>query len=138
MSAIYIKFLMDGKAHTVWRAIRKSPASVILMIYTFSAVWFVGGLTFFHLYLISTNQTTYENFRYRYENKETPYNLGISTISVKYFVQLFLLPRSTFRAKIGPKALTSGVEDSSLSKSGADIEMDIKVYAVPNCWACGW
>ncbi|KAJ7533892.1 hypothetical protein O6H91_13G069400 [Diphasiastrum complanatum] len=131
MSAIYIKFLMDGKAHTVWRAIRKSPASVILMIYTFSAVWFVGGLTFFHLYLISTNQTTYENFRYRYENKETPYNLGIFNNFCEIFCTIIPPSKINFRAKIGPKALTSGVEDSSLSKSGADIEMDIKSMQYP-------
>ncbi|KAK7286632.1 hypothetical protein RJT34_21769 [Clitoria ternatea] len=51
--------------------------SVTLIVYCFIAVWFVGGLTVFHLYLISTNQTTYENFRYRYDKKENPYTKGI-------------------------------------------------------------
>ncbi|KAK8633718.1 hypothetical protein V6N13_014557 [Hibiscus sabdariffa] len=37
---------------------------------------FVGGLTVFHFYLICSNQTTYENFRYRYDKKENPYNKG--------------------------------------------------------------
>lgn len=58
ISALYIKFLMDGDAGTVWEAMRESPASVILMIYTFISVWFVGGLTIFHLYLISSNQVS--------------------------------------------------------------------------------
>lgn len=34
----------------------KTPASIVLIVYTFISMWFVGGLTAFHLYLISTNQ----------------------------------------------------------------------------------
>ncbi|PIN21117.1 Protein S-acyltransferase [Handroanthus impetiginosus] len=51
--------------------------SVILIVYCFISVWFVGGLSLFHFYLICTNQTTYENFRYRYDKKENPYNKGM-------------------------------------------------------------
>ncbi|KAL2895730.1 putative protein S-acyltransferase 3 [Bienertia sinuspersici] len=51
--------------------------SVILVVYCFIAVWFVGGLTLFHFYLMSTNQTTYENFRYRYDKDKNPYNFGL-------------------------------------------------------------
>ncbi|PHU06188.1 putative protein S-acyltransferase 2 [Capsicum chinense] len=59
------------------RAMSKDVVSVVLMAYCFIAVWFVGGLSVFHFYLMSTNQTTYENFRYRYEKKENPYSRGI-------------------------------------------------------------
>lgn len=41
---------------TIWKAMAKSPASIALIVYTFIAVWFVGGLSVFHLYLMSTNQ----------------------------------------------------------------------------------
>ncbi|CAJ1917159.1 unnamed protein product [Sphenostylis stenocarpa] len=61
----------------VWDNMSRDILSVTLIVYCFIAVWFVGGLTVFHLYLISTNQTTYENFRYRYDKKENPYTKGI-------------------------------------------------------------
>ncbi|CAB79373.1 putative protein [Arabidopsis thaliana] len=65
MSAVYIKILMDHQQATVWRAMKESPWAVVLMIYCFIALWFVGGLTAFHLYLISTNQVkpSRNNFR---------------------------------------------------------------------------
>ncbi|KAL3623713.1 hypothetical protein CASFOL_032529 [Castilleja foliolosa] len=61
----------------IWKAMAKDIVSVVLIIYCFIAVWFVGGLSVFHFYLMSTNQTTYENFRYRYDKKENPYNQGM-------------------------------------------------------------
>lgn len=59
-----------------WDGISHDYVSDFLIIYCFIAVWFVGGLTAFHFYLICTNQTTYENFRYQYDKKGNPYNKG--------------------------------------------------------------
>ncbi|KAF3578922.1 hypothetical protein DY000_02028437 [Brassica cretica] len=123
---------------------------IVLIVYCFVVVWFVGGLTVFHLYLICTNQarsfknscliiaaimleahgkmllmiitddaifivlivycfvvcyvllllivcfmqTTYENFRYRYDKKENPYGKGL-------FKNLYEL----FFAKIPPPVI---------------------------------
>ncbi|XP_073150320.1 probable protein S-acyltransferase 4 [Henckelia pumila] len=61
----------------IFTSMSRDILSVVLIVYCFIAVWFVGGLSVFHFYLISTNQTTYENFRYRYDKKENPYNKGM-------------------------------------------------------------
>ncbi|KAF6161567.1 hypothetical protein GIB67_009446 [Kingdonia uniflora] len=82
---VLIKKIMDAEESSVWKAMTKTPASIVLIIYTFISVWFVGGLTVFHLYLIGTNQTTYENFRYRYDRRANPYNKGV----VKNFEEIF-------------------------------------------------
>ncbi|KAJ4906030.1 putative protein S-acyltransferase 9 [Raphanus sativus] len=98
MSALYIKFLMDNNKGTVWRAMRESPWSVVLMIYSFISLWFVGGLTGFHLYLISTNQTTYENFRYRSDNRINVYDRGCSNNFRETFCSKVKPSRNDFRA----------------------------------------
>ncbi|KAL1200784.1 putative protein S-acyltransferase 9 [Cardamine amara subsp. amara] len=101
MSALYIKVLMDrNQGTTVWRAMRESPWSVMLMIYCFISLWFVGGLTGFHLYLISTNQTTYENFRYRSDNRINVYNRGCSNNFLEIFCSKVKPSRNDFRAFI--------------------------------------
>ncbi|PIN18870.1 DHHC-type Zn-finger protein [Handroanthus impetiginosus] len=60
-----------------WKALSSDYLSDILILYCFISFWFVGGLTIFHSYLISKNQTTYENFRARYDRMENPYNKGM-------------------------------------------------------------
>jgi palmitoyltransferase ZDHHC9/14/18 len=86
------------KAASVGDALRESPAAIACIVYTFLGVWFVGGLSVrivcvlwfhaslpadalrcqgFHAYLVSTNQTTYENFRYSYGRGENPYDRGV-------------------------------------------------------------
>ena len=53
---VYMRRIMDSEETTIWKAMIKTPASIVLIVYTFISMWFVGGLTAFHLYLISTNQ----------------------------------------------------------------------------------
>ncbi|XP_042421165.1 protein S-acyltransferase 8-like [Zingiber officinale] len=100
MSALYIKFLMDEDYPTVWKAMKQSPASVVLMIYCFVSLWFVGGLTGFHLYLIGTNQTTYENFRYRADNRVSAYDRGCLNNFAEVLCTKIKPSQNSFRAYV--------------------------------------
>ena len=117
----------------LWSIMSHDVLSVALIAYCFIAVWFVGGLTVFHLYLISTNQTTYENFRYRYDKKENPYKKGILT----NFKELSCskIPRSLINFRewvaeeddIHDESFTSDLEKGFIS-SKQKFDMDMGVY----------
>ncbi|KAG6744614.1 hypothetical protein POTOM_051251 [Populus tomentosa] len=112
---------------------------VLLHPFANCSVWFVGGLTAFHSYLISTNQTTYENFRYRYDKKENPYNRGgIRNIREIFFSKI---PPSMnkFRSFMDEDeymavgSLTLNLGDNLVSsKEKIDIEMGAKVAGASN------
>ena len=78
---VAVRAVASGEQSNDWPeltayAFRTAPASVFLMFYTIILVWFVFGLGIFHLYLVSINQTTYENFKFRYDDGNNPYHLG--------------------------------------------------------------
>lgn len=116
---------------SVLRSMSHDVLSVILIVYCFIAVWFVGGLTVFHLYLICTNQTTYENFRYRYDKKANPYNRGI----IKNVIELFFskIPPSMINLRSwvledDDKVITPNLGRGVInSQHKIDIEMGSKV-----------
>ncbi|XP_027071939.1 probable protein S-acyltransferase 4 isoform X1 [Coffea arabica] len=118
----------------IWRAISQDILSDFLIVYCFIALWFVGGLSVFHFYLISTNQTTYENFRYRYDRRENPYNKGIfSNFKEVFFSKI---PSSVIDFQglvledehmvVEPTNLDD-VEGVTSSKEKIDIEMGTKL-----------
>lgn len=129
---VYVRRIMGSEDITIWRAMIKTPASIVLIIYTFISMWFVGGLTAFHLYLISTNQTTYENFRYRYDRRANPYNKGV----VENFKEIFCtsIPQSKndFRERVPrepvlpPRPGGGGFMSPNMGKAVEDIEMGRK------------
>ncbi|PKU64247.1 probable protein S-acyltransferase 1 [Dendrobium catenatum] len=112
--------------HSFLKLVVGEIISAILMVYSFLSVWFVGGLTVFHLYLICTNQTTYENFRYHYDKKENPFNRGI----LKNFKEVFLnIPPSMnkFRARV----LDQVVEYGALAPNmGMDIASSTEKFDI--------
>ncbi|CAA7404470.1 unnamed protein product [Spirodela intermedia] len=132
MSALYIKFLMDEDYPTVWKAMKQSPASVILMTYCFISLWFVGGLTGFHLYLIGTNQTTYENFRYRADNRVNVHDRGCLNNFLEVFCSGIKPSRNEFRAHVQKEAPAGGgaareVEDDFAGEPRAKVEDDLEL-----------
>ncbi|XP_073013805.1 probable protein S-acyltransferase 7 [Typha latifolia] len=134
---VNLKKIIDAYDCNLWKAILRSPVSGILILYTFIAVWFVGGLTAFHIYLICTNQTTYENFRYRYDGKVNPYNHGCARNVIEIFFSRIPKSKNDFRAKAKEDSGTFNSSHSlgcALSPEGAkrsfDLEMGVKRQAV--------
>ncbi|XP_002523676.2 probable protein S-acyltransferase 4 isoform X1 [Ricinus communis] len=134
--------ILSRKEHT-WKAITHNILSDFLIVYCFIAVWFVGGLTIFHSYLICTNQTTYENFRYRYDKKENPYNKGMIRNVIEIFFTKIPPSMNKFRSfieedenMVATPVLPSLGDGFVRSKEKIDIEMGAKLteernYSLP-------
>ncbi|KAF7819376.1 putative protein S-acyltransferase 7 [Senna tora] len=127
--------IMESEVTTIWKAMIKTPASIVLIVYTFISMWFVGGLTAFHLYLISTNQTTYENFRYRYDRRANPYNKGVFNNFAEIFCSSIPPSKNNFREIVAARApepalptrsVGGGFMSPSMGKAVDDIEMGRK------------
>ncbi|XP_022773421.1 protein S-acyltransferase 8-like isoform X2 [Durio zibethinus] len=134
MSALYIKILMDDHHGTVWKAMKESPPSVILMAYCFILLWFVGGLTGFHSYLIATNQTTYENFRYRADNRINVYNRGCPSNFLEVFCTKIKPSKNNFRAFVQeevPRHTLPSTQEAEVEDRGGDprskVEDDLEI-----------
>ncbi|RWR73161.1 zinc finger protein [Cinnamomum micranthum f. kanehirae] len=126
---VNIKTIMDEYDCSPWMAFMESPVSAILILYTFIVAWFVGGLTVFHLYLIFSNQTTYENFRYRYEGKLNPYNRGCTRNVMEIFFTRIPKSKNNFRARVTEDSSTFN-PPVSVTKTSFDIETGGKRQAV--------
>lgn len=126
---VYAIKIMKSEDASIWKALIKTPASIVLIVYTFLCVWFVGGLTVFHLYLISTNQSTYENFRYRYDRSENPYNRGVFENFKEVFWTSIPPSKNDFRAVVEresefqPRTPRGGFVNSHIEKTPSDVEM---------------
>ncbi|KAK9117628.1 hypothetical protein Sjap_016575 [Stephania japonica] len=129
---VYIRRIMVYEHTTIWKAMARTPASIVLIIYTFIAVWFVGGLTIFHLYLIGTNQTTYENFRYRYDRRANPYNRGIVDNFKEIFFTSIPASENKFRESVPQETglqhqtVGGGFVSPNMGKDVGGIEMGRK------------
>ncbi|KAJ6866507.1 protein S-acyltransferase 7 isoform X2 [Populus alba x Populus x berolinensis] len=129
---VYIRKMMGSENSLIWKAMIKTPASIVLIVYTFISMWFVGGLTAFHLYLISTNQTTYENFRYRYDRHANPFYKGVVENLKEIFCSSIPPSKNNFRAKVPrepalpTRTLGRGFMSPNMGKAVGDMEMGRK------------
>ncbi|EES16540.1 probable protein S-acyltransferase 1 isoform X2 [Sorghum bicolor] len=127
---------MKDNGGFIWKALRKEAYSFALIIYTSIVVWFVGGLTVFHLYLIGTNQTTYENFRYHYDKKDNPYRKSIAANFAEVFFTKIPPPMNNFRSWVGEGALEAGFYtpyiglDVTIPREKIDLDMESKEVLV--------
>ncbi|CAN6929515.1 unnamed protein product [Brassica oleracea] len=121
--------IKESEDITIWKAMLKTPASIALIIYTFICMWFVGGLTGFHLYLISTNQTTYENFRYSYDRRSNPHNKGVVDNFKEIFCSAIPPSKNDFRAMVTREApmpsrsAVGGFVSPNMGRGNDEIEM---------------
>ncbi|KAG5029914.1 hypothetical protein JHK82_013506 [Glycine max] len=104
---VYTVKIKDSEEISIWKAMSKTIASIVLIVYTFICFWFVGGLTVFHSYLISTNQSTYENFKYRYDPQTNPYNRGMVNNFKEVFCTRIPPSKNNFRSKVLREPLDS-------------------------------
>ncbi|KAK7336372.1 hypothetical protein VNO77_16911 [Canavalia gladiata] len=95
---VFVCSCINIAQNNVWRTIAHDYVSDFLIIYCFIAIWFVGGLTAFHFYLICTNQTTYENFRYQYDKKGNPFNKGSLRNITETLCSSIPVPSNKFRS----------------------------------------
>ncbi|TKY60555.1 S-acyltransferase 7 [Spatholobus suberectus] len=102
---VSIRRIKDSEEISIWKAMTKTPASIALIIYTFFFVWFVGGLTVFHTYLISRNQSTYENAKYPCDPRDNPYNRGIINNFKEIFCTRIPPSKNNFRSKVPRESL---------------------------------
>lgn len=108
----------DDSLGTVLKNVHNAMALAVT-IYAFLMSFFVGGLCGFHSYLVATNQTTYENFRYRYDADTNPYNVGCMGNCFEAWCKPIPKSKVKFRTKVGGAQTRAG---SMASYDDGDID----------------
>lgn len=84
---------------------------------------FLSNLSFYFFYM----QTTYENFRYQYDRKMNPYNLGIARNCIEVFCSRIPRSKNNFRALVkgnSPVAFNPALYMAEeMAKRSLDMEM---------------
>ena len=76
----------------------------------------MGGLSVFHLYLTSRNQTTYEHFRHRYSSSGNPYSLGL----LGNCAEVFCTPVLPRHGPLGPAQRVEEEERAAKAAAAAE------------------
>ncbi|KAH0656179.1 hypothetical protein KY285_031061 [Solanum tuberosum] len=80
--------------------VRDCPETLVLACFSFVAACFVGGLACYHVFLIATNQTAYENFRQQYGSTKNPFDKGVVTNIKEVLFSPWTPSRINFRSEI--------------------------------------
>ncbi|KAL1815145.1 hypothetical protein ACET3Z_017719 [Daucus carota] len=86
-----------NQKRSFWRLLSGDILSIVILAYCFVSIWFVGGLTVFHLYLMCRNQTTYESFKKQHDKKKNPYSQGVLNNLKEVFFTKIPPPLVNFR-----------------------------------------
>ena len=100
--------------------LKRSGAAIAVFLIAIVGFLFVGALSCFHAYLVSTNQTTYESFRDAHSWSTNQYNTG----------SVFKNCLEVWCARIGPPRVRFNVpvsEDQSAARFQAEIEAQTDV-----------
>lgn len=98
------------------KALRREWAGAVLIIYSFFALAFVGALSVFHGYLLSTNQTTYEYFRHRPASRVNPFDRALLNNCHEAVCGATSLYK--FRAEYDPKHESAAAHAHAYENSG--------------------
>ncbi|KAL0363973.1 UNVERIFIED_CONTAM: putative protein S-acyltransferase 9 [Sesamum angustifolium] len=98
ISAFYIKVLMDDHHGTVWKAMKESPASVGKMVLGMGWAVIFFPQPVHSPFVVILLQTTYENFRYRSDNRINVYDRGCLNNFFEVFCTKVKPSRNNFRA----------------------------------------
>ncbi|KAJ8568521.1 hypothetical protein K7X08_028054 [Anisodus acutangulus] len=90
----------DGNGMGLIDLVRDCPETLALACFSFVAALFVGGLTCYHMYLIATNQTGYENFRQLYGGTKNPFDKGVVNNIKEVLFSPWTPSRINFRSEI--------------------------------------
>ncbi|CAK8576845.1 unnamed protein product [Lathyrus sativus] len=124
----YIKRIQGSEEISIWKAMIKTPASIVLIVYSFIAVLLVGRLVVFHTYLIGANRTTYENIRYRFDEQVNSYNKGVIENFKEVFLSSIPPSKNNFRSKVSvPKELSKSSRRKGVDLSETFVHISKKI-----------
>ncbi|KAF9669527.1 hypothetical protein SADUNF_Sadunf14G0116800 [Salix dunnii] len=79
--------------------LKNCPETLALVSFSFPTIFFLGGLTILHVFLLARNQTGYENFRQSYMGSQNPFDKGMPSNIREVLFEPLPPSRVDFRAE---------------------------------------
>lgn len=111
----------------IGQAMERSGVAITVFLIAVFGFAFVGALSCFHAYLVSTNQTTYESFRDAYSWSANPYNTGsVFRNCIEVWCARIPPPKVRFNARVEDD---TSAEDFArdIARRDAEAEAEAKV-----------